>query len=106
MDVKFSAAAEAYTQAAAKVAPGIGGSAPTGAQPSGSEFSGLVNDIVGDAVSAGRKAEVMSLQAVSAPTDISQVALAVTNAEVTMQTVVAVRDRVIQAYQDIIKMPI
>ena len=106
MDVKLSTAVQAYTQAAAKLAPGISGSAPTGAQPGGGEFSGLVKDIVGDAVNAGRKAEAMSLQAVSAPTDISQVALAVTNAEMTMQTVVAVRDRVIQAYQDIIKMPI
>jgi flagellar hook-basal body complex protein FliE len=34
------------------------------------------------------------------------VVAAVTNAEVTLQTVLAVRDRVIQAYQDIIRMPI
>jgi len=32
--------------------------------------------------------------------------LAVSNAEVALQTVVAVRDRVIAAYQDILKMPI
>ena len=106
MDVKLSTAVQAYTQAAAKVAPGIGGSAAAGVQPGGGEFSGLVKDIVGDAAEAGRKSEALSLQAVSGPTDLSQVALAVTNAEVTMQTVVAVRDRVIQAYQDIIKMPI
>jgi flagellar hook-basal body complex protein FliE len=31
---------------------------------------------------------------------------AVTNAQVALQTVVAVRDRVISAYQDILKMPI
>ena len=30
----------------------------------------------------------------------------VTNAEVTLQTVVAVRDRVIAAYQEILRMPI
>jgi flagellar hook-basal body complex protein FliE len=30
----------------------------------------------------------------------------VTNAEVALQTVTAVRDRVIQAYQDILRMPI
>ena len=46
------------------------------------------------------------MQALVAPTDVSQVVMAVTNAEVTLETVVAVRDRVIQAYQDILKMPI
>jgi flagellar hook-basal body complex protein FliE len=34
------------------------------------------------------------------------VVTAVSNAEVTLQTAVAVRDRVIQAYLDIIRMPI
>jgi flagellar hook-basal body complex protein FliE len=31
---------------------------------------------------------------------------AVTNAEVTLETAIAVRDRIIQAYQNIIRMPI
>jgi len=30
----------------------------------------------------------------------------VANAELTLQTVIAVRDKVIQAYQDILRMPI
>jgi flagellar hook-basal body complex protein FliE len=34
------------------------------------------------------------------------VVTAVSNAEVTLQTVVAVRDRVVAAYLDILKMPI
>jgi flagellar hook-basal body complex protein FliE len=34
------------------------------------------------------------------------VVTAVTNAELTLETVVAVRDRVVQAYQDILRMPI
>ena len=38
--------------------------------------------------------------------DIAQVAAAVANADSTLQTIVAVRDRVISAYQDIIKMAI
>ena len=32
--------------------------------------------------------------------------IAVTNAEITLQTVVSIRDRVIQAYQEILRMPI
>ena len=38
--------------------------------------------------------------------ELADVITAVSNAEVTLQTVVAIRDRVIQAYQDIMRMPI
>jgi len=38
--------------------------------------------------------------------DIVQVVNSVTAAELTLETVVAIRDRVISAYQDIMKMPI
>ncbi len=39
-------------------------------------------------------------------TDVVDVVTAVTNAEVTLETAIAVRDRIIQAYQSIIRMPI
>jgi flagellar hook-basal body complex protein FliE len=38
--------------------------------------------------------------------ELTDVVTAVSNAELTLQTVVTIRDRVIQAYQDIIRMPI
>ena len=47
-----------------------------------------------------------SLAGVMGNADIAQVATALANADATLQTVVAVRDRVISAYQDIIKMAI
>lgn len=107
MDVKLSTAVQAYTQAAAKAKDAVGGSpAPDASKQICAEFSTMVKDVVGSAVQAGKSAETMSLQAISGTADISQVALAVTNAEMSLQTVVAVRDRVIQAYQDILKMPI
>ena len=37
--------------------------------------------------------------------DIGQVVTAVAEAEVTIQTIVAIRDKVIEAYKDIIRMP-
>ena len=56
--------------------------------------------------SALHKGEAASLQAVTGKADLTQVAAAVNNAEIALQTVIAVRDRVIPAYQDIMKMPI
>lgn len=105
MDVRFSTAASAYGQAL-KRADGAAPEAPEKAADAKASFSNLVSEAVKSASGASQAAEAASLQALVAPTDLSQVVLAVSNAEVTLQTVVAVRDRVIQAYQDIMKMPI
>lgn len=51
-------------------------------------------------------AELMSMKAVKGTADIQEVVMAVSNAEVALQTVVAVRDKVVSAYQDILQMPI
>ena len=42
----------------------------------------------------------------SSQADLNEIVTAVNNAEMTLQTVVAVRDKVIQAYQEIMRMPI
>jgi len=44
--------------------------------------------------------------AIAGKTDLSSVIAAVANAELTLQTVVAVRDRMVQAYQEVMRMPI
>jgi flagellar hook-basal body complex protein FliE len=38
--------------------------------------------------------------------DLTSVVTAVSEAELTLQTVIAVRDRVIEAYKDIMRMPV
>jgi flagellar hook-basal body complex protein FliE len=53
-----------------------------------------------------RQGEASSLQAVTGKADLTAVTQAVNNAEIALQAVTAVRDRVIAAYQDISKMPI
>lgn len=58
--------------------------------------SGLVDDL--------KKGEQMSMQAVTGKADLNEVTAAVNNAQVALQAVIAVRDRVISAYQDVIKM--
>ena len=45
-------------------------------------------------------------QIVAGKADLTDVVTAVSEAETALNTVVAIRDRVISAYQDIIKMPI
>ena len=48
----------------------------------------------------------MSLKAVAGEAELSEVVTAVANAETALQTVVTVRDRIITAYQEIMRMPI
>jgi flagellar hook-basal body complex protein FliE len=50
--------------------------------------------------------EQASLRALAGKADVAQVVQAVSAAEVTLQTAVAVRDRVVGAYQEIIRMQI
>jgi flagellar hook-basal body complex protein FliE len=80
--------------------PNAGGEAAT------QGFGAFLNDAMKDAVNTMQIGETAAAQGATGKGDIVQVVNAVTAAELTLETVVAIRDRVIGAYQDIIKMPI
>jgi flagellar hook-basal body complex protein FliE len=95
-------AVAAYNEALKRMgAPGI-----ESREQAGPGFSEVLQQLAKDAVDTTRNAETASLQAVEGKTDLQQVVNAVTAAELTVQTVTAVRDRVIAAYQEILRMPI
>jgi flagellar hook-basal body complex protein FliE len=72
----------------------------------GPDFASLLRDGAKAAIETGRKSEELSQQAIAGKADLRDVVAAVNNAELTLQTVVAVRDKVIAAYQSILQMPI
>ncbi len=80
------------------------GGADTGAE--GSSFAEMVASGIEDAIGAQKSAEVLSQQAVVGKADINDVILAVQNADVVLNTVVAIRDKVVSAYQDVLRMAI
>lgn len=80
----------------------VGNAVPDG----GSGFGDLVREALKSTVQANHQAEQVSAQAVAGKADVTDVVTAVTSAEVALDTVVAVRDRVISAYQEIMRMPI
>ena len=103
MIAKITDAAAAYSTAAGKAAgPGMDArdTAP------GESFGGMVRDLIGDAAAAGARGEEVAAKAMIGQADLTEVVMAVNNAELTLQTVAAIRDKVVEAYQEIVRMPI
>ena len=75
-------------------------------EPKGPDFGSMLRDAAEDAIEQLRESESKTLEAAAGGADVNQVVMAVAKADMTLQTVVAVRDRVIQAYQDVLRMPI
>ena len=107
MDVKTANAAAAYASALSRLDGTQNGLGVSGAEAGdGSGFAALVEQLATDTVQTTAKAEATSMQAVAGEAGLVDVVTAVSNAEMVVQTVVSVRDRMVQAYNDIIRMPI
>ena len=93
-------AANAY----ARIQDGSG--ALAGTDP-GSGFGAALARAVGGVVEAGKDADAKSAAAIAGTGgSVTEVVTAVTKAELALQGATAIRDRVVQAYQDIMRMPI
>ena len=92
-----SAAASAY----AKTDLGTAGSGGAG-----TDFGASLTQALQGAIDTGHQADAQAVQAISGGGNLTEVVTALNQAQLTLQTATAVRDRVVQAYQDIMKMPI
>jgi flagellar hook-basal body complex protein FliE len=79
-----------------------GGEAASG----GPSFSAVLKDVVHAVSEAGAKADTQTQAVASGKANMIDVVTAVAESETAIATLVSVRDRVIAAYQDILKMPI
>jgi flagellar hook-basal body complex protein FliE len=94
---------------AAKVYSAIQGGAMPAAPTSGPQESGfaeMLTSVMGDMTTTSRAAEGQMASAVQGQGSMIDVVTAVSSAEASLETVMAVRDQVIQAYQEIMRMPI
>ena len=96
-------AAKAYAAAAGNAKP-VAGAGAAGAD--GPDFAQLVGDAMQDAVGSSRRAETAMTQHVQGHGELLDVVTAVSSAQASLETVMAVRDQVISAYKDIMAMPI
>jgi flagellar hook-basal body complex protein FliE len=85
-----------------------GGATPTGgaAGPTAPGFGEMLQSVMGDMTQQTRAAETQMTGAVQGRNSMIDVVTAVSSAEASLETVIAVRDQVISAYQEIMRMPI
>jgi flagellar hook-basal body complex protein FliE len=77
-----------------------------GTPSAGPNFGSVLKDVI-DAVSeSAQKSDAQAHAVVAGKANMVDVVTAVTETETAVQTMVAVRDKVIAAYEDILKMPI
>lgn len=78
----------------------------TGEEHSGKgTFGEMMSNVRDSVLTTMRNSEVMSARAVTGEATLPEVVGAVNAADLTLQTVVAVRDRLVNAYQEIMRMP-
>jgi len=101
-----AAAAAAY-QSIAQLGQSAGGTSSIApADVSGGNFSDFLSGAVKDSINTIRQGEQSATAQVAGKANIVDVVNSVNAAELTLDTVVAVRDKVVAAYQQIMNMPI
>ena len=82
------------------------GGAGKGAETSGPSFSAVLKDAIGSVMDAGRKSDQQTVAMAAGKANVMDVVTAVAETDVAVSTLVSVRDKVIAAYEDIMKMSI
>ena len=80
--------------------------APSAAAGQGNDFAKILAESVQGLVESGRVADSKAMDLVNGKGDIVDVVTAISQTEIAIETMVTVRDRVISAYEEIMRMPI
>jgi flagellar hook-basal body complex protein FliE len=97
-------AANAYASVARVLDTGaVGKSSDAGGGPS---FGELLKEVIGGVMEGGRQSDAQANAMASGKSNVMDVVTAVAETDVKVSTLVSVRDKVIQSYEDIMKMAI
>jgi flagellar hook-basal body complex protein FliE len=100
------AAASAYARMARAADPGSAVAKTIGDDGVGKSFGSVLKDAIGYVSEAGRKSDTQSQALAAGKANIVDVVTAVSETELAVEAMVSVRDKVIAAYEDIMKMSI
>ena len=102
--------ANAYAENVGGPGASLGGAGrllATAADPSGTKtFADTLHEATEGVLNTVRHSEAVSKAGLAGTASIQDVVQAVTAAEMSLQTVTAIRDRVVSAYQEILRQPI
>jgi flagellar hook-basal body complex protein FliE len=100
-------AANAYASLA-KIMESAGGATGAGkaGDAGGVSFSALLKETLGNVMDVGRKSDAQTIAMAQGKANVMDVVTAVAETDVAVSTLVSVRDKVIQSYEDIMRMPI
>jgi len=99
-------AADAYAKLAKIADPTASIGKAAAGDSKGPDFGAMVRDAVSSVVEAGKRSDAQTKALAAGKANLVDVATAVTETEVAVQTLVSVRDKVIAAYEEIMRMPI
>jgi flagellar hook-basal body complex protein FliE len=99
-------AANAYAALAQLRDQSAGLSRDVAAQDGGLNFGSVLKDVMTNVTAIGRRSDAQAESVAMGKANMIDVVTAVAESETAIQTLVSVRDKVIAAYEDILKMPI
>ena len=94
-------AASAYAQAPQGVGSGL-----DARDTQSSPFANLLKGAVQQAVNVQKQSEAVSMAAIADNADMTKVVSAVAEAEASLQAVTVIRDKIIEGYKEILRMPV
>ena len=96
--------AKAYAAAQGAASAQVGSAAT--AASAGPDFGHMVTAALHDAMSASRTAETQMTAQMQGKANLVDVVTSISSAQSSLETVMAIRDQAISAYQEIMRMPI
>jgi len=107
MNSSINAAMAAYGNVAKLTGQDIGGGLglPTGGA-GGGDFAKMLAESLQGVAEAGQRSDQLSMDIVNGKASIVDVVTAISQTEMAVESMVSVRDRVISAYEEIMRMPI
>lgn len=107
MDTAFSVAAAAYGQAQSLISGNSSGKLQQVAIAQDTpSFGDMVSQSVQQVVDQGAKSDQLTMDMVKGKANVVDVVTALSQTELAVQSMTAIRDRVISAYESIMQMPI
>lgn len=106
MSIPFSAASNAYANTTNLIGQAAKGAPQMPKETAGPDFGQMVTEAVGNVAETGRNADQKAMDIVDGKANVVDVVTAISETEIAMETMVTIRDRVITAYEEIMRMPI